>query len=208
MKKSVNIIYMLMFVLCFTALTACGGDDEPESSNRKIIKIDGHEAVDLGLSVKWATCNLGSFSETNVGTKYLFSTHPHNNTEDYVLYDPYSNSDLVSKTWGDKWRLPTSEEMDELMQKCIFEIVFYNGEKIVKLTASNGNYIYLPYYPTTYGEETYFISSSMTSTSMFGDESIGMCIDNRRICKSSTVIDLMNSSSYVPIPHFIRPVAK
>lgn len=36
----------------------------------KQIIINGHEAVDLGLSVKWATCNIGASKPEDVGEKY------------------------------------------------------------------------------------------------------------------------------------------
>ena len=34
------------------------------------IIINGHEAVDLGLSVKWATCNVGAESPEQYGGYY------------------------------------------------------------------------------------------------------------------------------------------
>ena len=36
----------------------------------KNIIINGHEAVDLGLSVKWATCNIGANNPEELGEKY------------------------------------------------------------------------------------------------------------------------------------------
>ena len=38
---------------------------------KKII-INGHEAVDLGLSVKWATCNIGAINPEDLGEKYHY----------------------------------------------------------------------------------------------------------------------------------------
>lgn len=34
------------------------------------IIINGHEAVDLGLSIKWTTCNIGANTSENIGEKY------------------------------------------------------------------------------------------------------------------------------------------
>ena len=34
--------------------------------------INGHEAVDLGLSVKWSTCNYGASSSYNNGNYYAW----------------------------------------------------------------------------------------------------------------------------------------
>ena len=39
--------------------------------DKKII-INGHEAVDLGLSVKWATCNIGATNPEDLGEKYHY----------------------------------------------------------------------------------------------------------------------------------------
>ena len=38
---------------------------------KKII-IDGHEAVDLGLSVKWATCNIGAIKPKEYGDYFAW----------------------------------------------------------------------------------------------------------------------------------------
>ena len=52
-----------------------GGDTEDDtilSVNDDKGKINGHECVDLGLSVKWATCNVGASSPTEYGNYYAW----------------------------------------------------------------------------------------------------------------------------------------
>ena len=46
--------------------TPGGGDDEPIPDSKK------HKAVDLGLSVKWATCNVGASSPEEYGGYYAW----------------------------------------------------------------------------------------------------------------------------------------
>ena len=53
-----------------------GGDDEPIPDSKK------HTAVDLGLSVKWATCNVGASSPEEYGGYYAWGE-----TEEKSYYD-------------------------------------------------------------------------------------------------------------------------
>lgn len=51
--------------------------------------INGHEAVDLGLSVKWATCNIGASNPEEYGDYFAFGeTEPKDEytEENYMLY--------------------------------------------------------------------------------------------------------------------------
>ena len=60
-------------------LTSCV-DKEGEPNNQEYFDIDystvgnenGYEYVDLGLSVKWATCNLGATSPDKIGKFYAW----------------------------------------------------------------------------------------------------------------------------------------
>ena len=86
------------------------------------------EAVDLGLSVKWASCNFGSGSPEDYGGYYYW-----NNTKNKIVYN-----------WGDSWRLPTVEEIEELSNSCTWEWIKVNGVYGQKVTGPNGNSIFLP----------------------------------------------------------------
>lgn len=58
------------------------------------VKVSGHEAVDLGLSVKWATCNVGASSWEGEGDKFAWgetSTKTEYNRENYKWATPYYN---------------------------------------------------------------------------------------------------------------------
>lgn len=97
---------------------------------------NGHEWVDMGTSVMWATTNVGAASATNYGDFYSWKG---------------GKSDAVKK-WGGKWRMPTAEEYRELVSKCKLT---WTGNT-AKITAKNGNVLYLP----AYG---YLQNSSLTS---------------------------------------------
>lgn len=90
---------------------------------------NGHEIVDLGLSVKWATCNLGASNPEGTGYNCFWA-------EDGVL--PFD--DPAAKYWGGSWRTPTYEETEELLEKCTWT---HQGA-CEKVTGPNGNYIILP----------------------------------------------------------------
>lgn len=200
-------IYLIALFPLLALTAACNKDDEPQESQRDAIFINGHEAVDLGLSVKWSSCNFGAESETDNGYKYILTKPPFRT--DCIFYNPYSHNDIVSNSWGDEWRIPTKEEVDELINKCIFEIVFFNGIKIAKISAANGNYIYLPYFMTSYGIDTYYISSSIFDWDTTPKALYGFAIEERRITPCWTElrsIEYPDNSDLSPL--FIRPVAK
>lgn len=85
--------------------------------------------IDLGLSVKWASCNLGT-----------------NKPEGYGQYFPYSKdmTNMCSSYLVNGLQLPTKEEMEELVDKCKSRWVTYNGIKGMMVTGPNGNTIFLP----------------------------------------------------------------
>ena len=89
--------------------------------------INGHEYVDLGLSVYWSSCNFGASTNTGIG--------------DYLNWN-----DALSKVsnWGGGWRLPTKDEYQELIDKCKASGEIINGVKVLKITGPNGHSIYLP----------------------------------------------------------------
>ena len=133
--------------------------------------IDGYEYVDLGLSVKWATCNVGATSpedyggyyawgETEEKSDYSLSTYKWYNgsyvtqtkycTDSYygtvdnkTVLDP--EDDVAHVKWGGSWRMPTIAEQNELLNNCTWVCTTQNGVKGYKVTSkTNGNSIFLP----------------------------------------------------------------
>ena len=149
------------------------------------------EAVDLGLSVKWASCNFGAEGETDLGDMYAWGeTKPKNDytwanyiyangSESSVVnigsdisnteYDPVAASQ--SSNGDDQWRMPTGAEIQELKNKCTFKETTKNGVKGMTVTGPNGNFIFLPYGGYMYegqvvskGTGGYYWSSTLHTT--------------------------------------------
>jgi hypothetical protein len=132
---------------------------------------NGHEYVDLGLSVKWATCNVGASTPEEYGDYFawgaLSSTtyshwgnYPHANGS-YTSLTKYNtdsghgfvdnktvlelSDDVANYEWGGTWRIPTEAEIMELMSNCTWERTTQNGVNGCKVTSDiNGNSIFLP----------------------------------------------------------------
>ena len=123
-----------------------------------------HEYVDLGLSVKWADCNVGATSPVGYGDYFSWGeTSPkeiYNYDSSYKWYGTtyYSNFNNNNKTkldlkddaayvnWGSNWRMPTKEEFIELINNCTLTGSTHSGVNGVIVTSKiNGNSIFLPY---------------------------------------------------------------
>ena len=131
------------------------------------------EYVDLGLSVKWATCNVGAtrpeeygdnfaYGETQPKKSYTWATYKwckgsQNTLTKYCNdsaygYNGYTDSlmtleatdDAATVHWGSNWRMPTSDEVMELIKSCRWTWKSINGVFGVEVTAPNGNSIFLP----------------------------------------------------------------
>ena len=137
---------------------------------------NGHEYVDLGLSVKWALCNVGASSSIARGDYYAWGETVTKSDYSYSTYEQtwkatniYSSEDVAIKVMGGKWRMPTKTEMEELRDNCTWTwTVAVNGEEgyLVK-SKKNGNSIFLPAVgrkidtdTTEYGERGYYYSST------------------------------------------------
>ncbi len=126
--------------------------------------INGHEYVDLGLSVKWATCNVGASNPEDYGNYYAWGetstkeTYDEDNCPTYGLSisqlqsqgyidsegNLTSQYDAARANWGGTWRLPTEAELEELNNKCTWKWTTQNGVNGYKVTGPNGNSIFLP----------------------------------------------------------------
>ena len=121
-----------------------------KSFTTKDTKENGYEFVDLGLSVKWATWNVGASHPWEGGepyawgeietkssytwTNYKFRTS--GDSYDNVKFNKYNTSssygtvdnkttldsedDVAHVKWGGNWRMPTQAELDELRNNCIW----------------------------------------------------------------------------------------
>ena len=133
-------------------------------------KHNGHEYVDLGLSVKWATCTVGAtaaegygdyyaWGETVTKRNYVWSTYKwckgnYDTQTKYCTNSKYgtvdnkktlsATDDVARVKWGGNWRMPTRAEQDELRNKCRWTWTTKNGVNGYKVVGPNGNSIFLP----------------------------------------------------------------
>lgn len=85
------------------------------------------QVVDLGLSVKWAGWNVGSQAPEKPGQRFK-----------------RSDNWQEAPGWGDGWRLPTQDEMNELIDRCRWQWTTYQGVAGCEVTGPNGKAIFLP----------------------------------------------------------------
>lgn len=114
------------------------------------------DAVDLGLTVCWASSNLGASRSYQTGVYYYYGV------PDFEAGRKLSSATGVAGTdsdpsyveLGDGWSSPTSEQMLELINKCDWQKSEENGVEGYKVFGRGdyyGNYIFIPlagYYNT------------------------------------------------------------
>lgn len=166
-----------------------GNNDNPNTGN--------HKYVDLGLSVKWATCNVGAtkpeeygdyfaWGETQKNT-YDWSTYKwcngsyntltkYNNNSSYGTVDNKTqlelSDDAARANWGGSWRMPTKAEQDELREQCTWTWTTQNGVNGYKVTSKkNGNSIFLPAAGCRFDSSLYYAGSygDYWSSSLYTD---------------------------------------
>lgn len=193
MKQLCILKTVLLTLLMSVGFAACGGDDDDSPTNETKPSVTSIEAVDLGLSVAWATCNVGANSpeeygsyfawgETSTKSEYIES----NSTTFDVNYSSLlsqgiigSNGiltgvfDAATANWGDKWRMPTFAEIRELINNCTWTWTTRNGVNGCIVTGSNGNSIFLPAAGYRDGSFGFLASSAgyyLSSSSLGGDD--------------------------------------
>lgn len=158
---------------------ACVGEDHPHM-------------VDLGLpsGTLWSCTNLGATRPEEVGDYYAYgeTTAKTYFTQNNYLYFEYNGGysyytsiganisgttyDAASVNWQDGWRMPTRNEIIELMDSCTWVWTARNTVEGFEVTGPNGNSIFLPVAPVmdgrNYGTMTYYRSSFINGNS-YGD---------------------------------------
>jgi serine/threonine protein kinase len=119
-------------------------------------EIEGHGYVDLGLpsGLLWATCNVGAETPLEGGDYYAWGETEQKDYYDSETYSYYGqtygaclplSSDVAHKKWGEYWRMPTEEEMQELRWECEWYYTVVNGVRGTKVVSrKNKNWIFFP----------------------------------------------------------------
>ena len=132
------------------------------------------EYIDLGLSVKWATFNVGASTPEGYGDYYAWGEVASKDYYDWSTYNLCMGSsntltkyntdgnygavdnkvfldiedDVAHVMWGGSWRMPTRAEMDELINNCIWSWTTVNGVRGQRFTSIKSGYeecsIFLP----------------------------------------------------------------
>lgn len=152
------------------------------------------EAVDLGLSIPWANMNLGAASQEEKGDYYAWGE---TETKDTFTFENYKWADLQKNDYyskynidescgsldykyaldpeddaahvmlGSKWRIPSSAEIDELVEKCTTVSETLEGITCIKFTGPNGNSIYIPTSSYIWGRELHESAPGQVSSLAF-----------------------------------------
>ena len=176
-------LYTSLVILCLAVLTLsscrCSDIDETPATD----PYNGHEYVDLGLSVKWAKYNIGATKPEEYGYYFAWGeTEP----KSYFSWDNYKfttdggstltkytgsdytklvrEDDAAALGWGGEWRTPTVEEFQELFNNCTGEWIKANNPEFggvagTKFTSNKpgytDNYIFFPATGCRFGSELY-----------------------------------------------------
>ena len=155
----------------FSLSSSSSNKIESSSMSSGTGRINGHDYVDLGLSVKWATCNVGASCPEDYGNYYAWgeiqtkSEYTKENSLTYYGKDignisGNSRYDVARAQWGSSWRLPTLAEIKELKNQCKWKWTTEGGHKGYRVMGSNGNSIFLPAAGCRYGTSVRFQGSS------------------------------------------------
>ena len=144
------------------------------------------EAIDLGLpsGTKWASWNVGASAPEEYGGLYAWGETEEKDYNDWSTYTHCDGSsstchhigddiagtenDVAHVKWGGSWRMPSKDQIKELIDNCTRTCTTQNGVNGTLVTGLNGATIFLPaagyrwWYGLNYeGENGYYWSSSL-----------------------------------------------
>ena len=157
-------LWALLACVAFAAIVSAivlGGRKEKPTTGT----LNGQDWVDLGLSVKWATCNIGASSPSDYGSYFAWgetqtkSEYTEENykfrvavdASDNVAFSKYNTDsnrgtvdnkkklempdDAARQNWGSTWRMPTDAEWTELRENCSWTWTTLGGKNGYKVTS-------------------------------------------------------------------------
>ena len=127
-------------------------------------------AIDLGLSIRWASCNVGAtapeengdfyaWGDTLTRSSFTWGTYPYSGTSTNTMTKYCTRAangtvdnrstliafdDAAYINWGETWRMPTWTEWNELITQCTWKDTTINNVSVWQVTGPNGNSLYLP----------------------------------------------------------------
>lgn len=144
--------------------------EKPDPDKPEEIVIETEGAVDLGLSVKWAACNIGASVPEEFGGYYGWGETQIRTTErtweSCIWYGGYRGftkytgdpedegfdgrsillpeDDIATVSLGEGWRMPSEEEMRDLVTECTWTAHELNSVKGYIVTGPSGKSIFMP----------------------------------------------------------------
>ena len=166
-----NLLVAIACLGAIFAMSSCNEKTDEElvvesvlDSLVSVSKSDGY--TDLGLSVMWATKNLGAKKASAAGDYYAWGEMKSKKNYSWETYDFYGedvltkydgkdglselkiDDDVVYNKLAERYRIPTQKEWEELLKKCTWRwIRVAKGGKTIEgyvITGTNGNSIFLP----------------------------------------------------------------
>lgn len=205
--KKITLLLINGLVVCICLLiVSCSGDKE-NSPDSDLVENSATNAIDMGVSVKWADKNVGASRPEIYGAYYAwggtwkkseyswftydfsndnngYEFWKYNTKESYGYIDSIivleEQDDVASQLLGKKWRIPTAEEWQELIDNCSWKSGKLNNIYGMYVTASNGNTIFLPAAGHKYDGMRYYSEGSYcdywssTLNSEYPREAVGM----------------------------------
>lgn len=192
-----------IFLMALAAAMFLGtaGNAKSKVTEESSTSTDIVEAVDLGLSVRWANMNVGATKITGYGSYFAWGeTEP----KEYYSWNTYAWSkgdtqfltkyskedrktqlaladDAANANWGGKWRMPTVDEFEELITKCTWEWTTRDGVNGYKVSSKKtGNSIFLPITGCRFYADTQFRGIKgiyWTSTLYTGNPNKAWCLE-------------------------------
>ena len=175
----------------------------------QVPEVSTDELVDLGLSVRWASQNIdGLYMWMDTVSMDVEDRYSSTNITDWKSRQ---RADIAYEKTGGKMRMPTEDEMDELLEKCTF--CYYDNENVACI-GPNGNMILFPLYVKKQ-DTRYWVCKYWTSTMSYyysyRDITYGSGLylyDNfTDFLIDGSGVDVYNKqSSECTDLHFVRPV--
>lgn len=168
MKRTVSALWRTFVLAAFASMLSVslvGCEREVVEDESVTPPVADARAVDLGLSVKWASCNVGADSPEGYGDYFSWGETATKSSYDYEnsatnglsiselesrgIIDADGNLtaayDAATANWGSDWRMPTLDEIIELRDNCSWNWTVKNGVEGYEVASlTNGNSIFLP----------------------------------------------------------------
>ena len=136
-----------------------GSEPIQDNYDKGFVDTNNVHAVDLGLSVLWADCNVGGQTDAPIGELYGWGDVAGKikslNVADYVPLRKYithqiegdmgsTDYDIATQQWGKKWRMPNRKHWNELINKCQWVLEKRYHVMGYRVIGPNGKDIFLP----------------------------------------------------------------